>query len=177
MSQYLCIGTPLIFPFLWVIWTFSFCYMVLFPGLCNDKWWMPSYAYIHSALLKRPFEKKLINNKMSPISAKLVIGFWWSSTVMGGNLWSNQVSVWWERKESAEWIENTYSLSHSLSFNWVHTYTIADFNICRLPNSIPTENMSATSSRRQRHYPNRWWRVWNRFVLFSFTCLRTRHNV
>lgn len=101
------------FPFLWVIiWPFLFCYMVLLPVLCNDKWWMPSYVYFSFALLKRPLEKKLINNQMSPFSTKLVIGFRWSWAVIGGNLWSNQVSVWWGRKRNTLSLPLSYLSPH-----------------------------------------------------------------
>lgn len=55
----------------------------------------------------------------------------------------------------------------------VHTYTlVAEFTVCSLSNSLPAENLSATPSRRQCHYPNRWWRVWNRFVSFYFARLQ-----
>lgn len=58
---------------------------------------MPSKAFFSPALLKHPFKDELINNKTLPISTKLAIVFWWSWTVIGGNFWSNHVSVWWER--------------------------------------------------------------------------------
>lgn len=55
----------------------------------------------------------------------------------------------------------------------VHIYTlVAEFTVCSPSNSLPAENLSATPSRRQRHYPNRWWRVWNRFVSFYFARLQ-----
>lgn len=91
--------------------------------LCNDKWWMPSHAHLLALVLKRPFQRKLINNKMSLISAELVMGFWWSWTVIGGNLQPNQVSVWWESKESAviKWKIHTHIRRHAYTHAHAHT--------------------------------------------------------
>lgn len=91
---------------------------------------------------------------MLPVSAELVIGFGRSSTEIGGNLWARQVPVWWEQKGSAEW-----------------TGVLEVSNVCCLPCSVPAEDVSASSSCRQRHTSNRWWRVWNRFVLFHLAGL------
>lgn len=41
----------------------------------GDKWWMTPYVCFFVCNIKASFEGKLINNKMHPIAAKLVIFF------------------------------------------------------------------------------------------------------
>lgn len=159
-----------------MVWRLSFCFMAQLAVLCNDKMIDAFLCLFFSFTINTPLWKQLITNKMSPISGKLVTGFWRSWTVIGGSFWSDQVSVWWKSEECAAVQSKTqaHTLCVSLSYLNAHLHSVADFTFCPLPNSIPAENVSAPPSRRQRHDPKRWWRVWNRFVLFYFSCLLAR---
>lgn len=121
----------------------------------NDKWWMSSSAYLLPPLLKRLlWRKELVDDKMLPVSTKLVIGFRQSSAEIGENLRAIWFPVWCKQKGSAKWIG-----------------VLEVSNLRSLPCSVPAEDVPASPSCRQRHNSNRWWRVWNRFVLFHLTCL------
>lgn len=110
--------------------------------------------FIASAFKAPPLKKELVDYKMLPVSAKLVIGFRRSSAEIGENLWAIWFPVWCKQKGSAKWIG-----------------VLEVSNLRSLPCSVPAEDVSASPSCRQRHNSNRWWRVWNRFVLFHLTCL------
>lgn len=61
--------------------------------------------------INTPLEDKLINSKAQPISAKFVIVLWWSWMLRGGNLWSNEVPLWWARSDCSSWTKKyTYSV-------------------------------------------------------------------
>lgn len=89
--------------------------------MINDKC---SLKLFFLALLKHPFKEELINNKTLPISTKLVIVFWWSWTVIGGNFWSNQVSLWWERHRLPLFI-SAFKCAHS-------THSVQGFSLFAL---------------------------------------------